>query len=200
MAKHTPFILCDVLVYHRPYNTYCCINNWYQVLRCGHRLLQQQQYEQGCEPRTESHFFRSVFLGFSRQKTDFLKSDFLKSVFRLPKKNATEKPTRFFSVGFLIPVPYANNAYIPILKPRHIWTVLQPPQTAARRRATRHRCNVLLYTCTRYWYYDLVPPTWFIQDLGWTSYIQELVQPRTVQGFLYRNEHGLVPPTWFIQD
>ena len=55
-------------------------------IACGH---------QGCEPKTESRFFRSVFLGFSRPKTDFLRS-----VFRLPKKNETEKPTRFCSVVF----------------------------------------------------------------------------------------------------
>ena len=40
MTEHAPII---VLVYHRAYNTYC-INNWYKVLRYGHRL-QQQQYK-----------------------------------------------------------------------------------------------------------------------------------------------------------
>ena len=39
-------LLLYVLLYHRAYNTYC-INTgiWYQVLRYGHRLVQQQQYE-----------------------------------------------------------------------------------------------------------------------------------------------------------
>ena len=37
-------LLLYVLVYHRAYNT-CCINTWYQVLRYGHRVLEQQQHE-----------------------------------------------------------------------------------------------------------------------------------------------------------
>ena len=56
---------------------------------------------QGCQPN--SRFSRSFFLGFSRQKTEFLRS-----VFLLPKNKETEKPTRSFSVGFLL-VPCNNN-------------------------------------------------------------------------------------------
>ena len=55
----------------------------------------QTKYSQGCEPKTESRFFRSVFLGFSRPKTDFLKS-----VFRLPKKTKKQNRLGFFRSGF----------------------------------------------------------------------------------------------------
>ena len=76
----------------------------------------------GFEPKTESRFFRSVFLGFSRPKTDFLKS-----FFRLPKKTETEKPTRFFSVVFFSAVPYANNAlHICIEAPSYRYSPLAP--------------------------------------------------------------------------
>ena len=81
----------------------------------------QTKYSQGCEPKTESRFFRSVFLGFSRPKTDFLES-----VFRLPKKNKPKNRLDFFR-SFFFPIPYANNAYISVMKPRYVWTVLQPP-------------------------------------------------------------------------
>ena len=53
--------------------------------------------KQGCEPKTESVFFRSVFVGFSRPKTTF----FLVG-FPVPPKTETEKRTRFFSVGFVL--------------------------------------------------------------------------------------------------
>ena len=58
-------------------------------------------------------FFWSVFLGFSTPKTNFVLS-----VFRLLKKTETEKTTGFILGRFFSPVPYANNAYISVLK-RH---------------------------------------------------------------------------------
>ena len=59
---------------------------------------------QGCEPKTECRFLRSVFVGFPRPQTRFYES-----VFRLPKKIETEKPTRFFLVGFVLQSTATTN-------------------------------------------------------------------------------------------
>ena len=70
---------------------------------------------QCCEPKTDNRSFRRFLKGFSRLKSDFFLG------FRLPKKNETETPTRFFLSIFPL-VPYANNGYIrPVWKPRYVW-------------------------------------------------------------------------------
>ena len=79
-----------------------------------HKLLIHLNGRQGCEPRTERRFFRS----------------FLRSVFRLPHKKETEKPTQFFSV-VLISMSYVKNAYISVWNPRYGWTHGQLRHTAA---------------------------------------------------------------------
>ena len=55
---------------------------------------------QGCESKTESCFFRSVLVGFSKPETVFL---FV--VFSAAEQNQTGKPTRFLSVSFGCFVP-----------------------------------------------------------------------------------------------
>ena len=38
------------------------------------------------------------------------------------EENETRKPARFFSIGFISPVPYLNNAFISVWKPRYfVW-------------------------------------------------------------------------------
>ena len=64
-------------------------------------------YDQRCEPKTDSRFFRSFLFDFSQQKTDCLKS-----VFRLSKKTETEKPTRFFSVVFFMSATSKTPTYL----------------------------------------------------------------------------------------
>ena len=65
---------------------------------------------------------KSVFFGrfFSVFPTE---NRLFKVGFSVAQKNEKAKPTRLFSVGFFFPVPYANNAYIFGLKPRHVWRV-----------------------------------------------------------------------------
>ena len=79
------------------------------------RVSQSQHilYSQGCEPKTESRFFRSFF-----------------SAFRLPKKTETEKSARFFR-SFSFHVPVVKNAYKSVWKPRYGWTHGQLQHTAA---------------------------------------------------------------------
>ena len=81
--------------------------------------------EQGCEPKTESQFFRSFFSVFLQPKTDFLK----KSVFRLPKKTKPKNRLGFFGRFFY--VPYVKNAYVYVRKPRYGWTRRPLRHTAA---------------------------------------------------------------------
>ena len=89
-------------------------------------------YDQRCEPKTDSRFFRSFLFDFSQQKTDCLKS-----VFRLSKKTETEKPVflgRFFHVR------YVKNAHISVWKPRYGWTHGQLRHTVASAAQQQQQC------------------------------------------------------------
>ena len=73
---------------------------------------------QGCEPKTESRFFGRFFSVFPDRKPTFLNR-----FFGCPKKQKPKNRLGFFG-RFFSHVPYANNAYISVLKPRYVWTVL----------------------------------------------------------------------------
>ena len=82
-------------------------------------------------------FFGRFFSVFPHRKPTF-ESRF----FGFPNKPTLKNRFVFFR-SFFSPVPYANNAYTSVFKPRHVWTVLLPPQTSAHSTAARHRYNVL---------------------------------------------------------
>ena len=132
----------------------------------SHRTYDMRyKWHPGLWTENRSRFFRSVFLGSSRPKTDFFQS-----VFRLPKKDRPEKPTRFFR-SFLFPVPYANNTYIDTcMETRYVWIALWPTLTAARSRAARHRSNVLPYTGIGIMTSYPLPGLYTRYDLVWTIY------------------------------
>ena len=161
-------------------------------------------YTQGCEPKTESRFFRSVFLVFSRPKTDFLKS-----VFRLPKKNETEKPTRFFrsfffpwlfKVGFSVapktrnrqtdsvffgrffpPDLYANTAYIRICieTPSCMGSPLAPAASNSHQTSTAPVWRPFIYQVQQL---VLWPRTPYVVYIGFN--MDNL--------YIYRNYYGLL--------
>ena len=90
---------CTVVIPYETAKIKCIANYYNRGTRLNAKTPTQPFWawvtsEQGCEPKTEKKcFFRSIFVGFSRLKTDFF---FFLSVFRLPKKIETEKPTRLF--------------------------------------------------------------------------------------------------------
>ena len=90
---------------------------WYIRIRTGTARVVNRK------PRVV--FFDPIFIGLCQPKTDFLKS-----VFRLPQKTETEKPTVFLG-RFFSHVPYVKNVYISVWKPRYGWTHGQLRHTAA---------------------------------------------------------------------
>ena len=91
---------------------------WYIRIRTGTARVVNRK------PRVV--FFDPIFIGLCQPKTDFLKS-----VFRLPQKTETEKPTVFLG-RFFSHVPYVKNVYISVWKPRYGWTHGQLRHTAAQ--------------------------------------------------------------------
>lgn len=85
-----------------------CVLSW--ALHDSRLRGRLESSDQGCEPKSESFFFfRSVYVGFSRPKTDNVWS-----VLRLPKKNETEEPTSlfFFDQFILLPPTSITPTYM----------------------------------------------------------------------------------------